>query len=106
MSRSLAGIQIQVLFTGLAANTVRWCTPWLKNCSTRVTGAWARTLDSPKHLVRVAANTAALVQDTHSGMAMQFAPDSPFPGVTLFMKGIPAFQLALGFNQPYKIESG
>jgi len=26
--------------------------------------------------------------------------------VTLFLKGVPAFQLALGFNQPYKIESG
>jgi uncharacterized coiled-coil protein SlyX len=106
MSRSLPGIQIQVLFTGLAANTVRWCRPWLKSCSTHVTGAWTRTLDSPKHLVRVAANTAALVQDTQCGTAMQFAPDSPFPGVTLFMKGVPAFQLALGFNQPYKIESG
>ena len=106
MSRSLAGIQVQVLFTGLAANTVRWCMPWLKSCSTHVTRAWARTLDSPKHLVRVAANTAALVQDTHFGTALQFAPDSPFPGVTLFMKGVPAFQLALGFNQPYKIESG
>jgi hypothetical protein len=100
MSRSLVGIQVQVLFTGLAANTVRWSTPWLKSCSTHVTGAWARTLDSPKHLVRVAANAAALVQDTH------FAPDGPFPGVTLFMKGVPAFQLALGFNQPYRIESG
>jgi len=106
MSRSLAGIQIQVLFTGLAANVVRWCTPWLKSCSTPTSDQWPRTLDSPKHLVRVAANTAALVQDTHFGLALQFAPNSPFPGVTLFMRGVPAFQLALGFNQPRNIESG
>ena len=106
MSRSLAGIQIQVLFTGLAANAVRWCTPWLKSCSTAPSDKWTRTLNSPKHLVRVAANTAALVQDTHFGLALQFAPESPFPGVTLFMKGVPAFQPTLGFNQPCRIESG
>ena len=50
--------------------------------------------------------TAALVQDTHFGMALQFAPESPFPSVTLFMKSVPAFQPALGFNQPCRIESG
>jgi hypothetical protein len=27
MSRSPAGIRLQVLFTGLAANVVRWCQP-------------------------------------------------------------------------------
>ena len=106
MSHSLAGIQIQVLFTGLAANAVRWCTPWLHSCSTSTTDKWERTLESPKYLVRVAANTLALVQDTHWGLALQFAPESPFPGVTLFVRGVPAFQLALGFNQPYRIESG
>lgn len=94
------------VFTGLAANVVRWCTPWLHCCSTSTTNTWERTLDSPKHLVRVAANTTALVQDSRCGMALQFAPESPFPGVTLFLRGIPAFQLALGFNQPYRIESG
>lgn len=106
MSHSLAGIQLQVLFTGLAANAVRWCIPWLHSCSTLTTNKWERTLASPKHLVRVAANTTALVQDSRCGMALQFAPESPFPGVTLFLRGIPAFQLAWGFNQPYRIESG
>jgi hypothetical protein len=106
MSRSLAGIRLQVLFTGLAANTVRWCGPWLKACAAQVTPPLMRALKSPKHLVHVAANTAALVQHQLSGTALQFAPDSPFPGVTLFLKGVPAFQLAFGFNQPYKIASG
>ncbi len=32
MSHSRAGIHLQVLFTGLAANTIRWCRPWLKRC--------------------------------------------------------------------------
>jgi len=105
-SRSPAGIRLQVLFTGLAANAVRWCVPWLKNCAAETTPKLSRTLNSPKHLVRVAANSAALVQQTPCGTALQFAPESSLPGVTLFLKGVPAFQLALGFHQPYKIASG
>lgn len=106
MSRSPAGIRLQVLFTGLAANAVRWCGPWLKACAAQVTPPLLRALKSPKHLVHVAANAAALVQQQLSGTALQFAPDSPFPGVTLFLKGVPAFQLAFGFNQPFRIASG
>jgi hypothetical protein len=106
MSRSRAGIRLQVLFTGLAANAVRWCVPWLKKCAAQTTPKLSRTLNSPKHLVRVAANSAALVQQTTCGTALQFAPESSLPGVTLFLKGVPAFQLALGFHQPYIIASG
>ena len=62
MSRSLSGIRLQVLFTGLAANVVRWCVPWLKDCAAQPTLKLIRTLNSPKHLVQVAANSAALVQ--------------------------------------------
>lgn len=106
MSRSRAGIRLQVLFTGLAANVVRWCVPWLKQCAPEPTPKWQQVLNSPKHLVHVAANAAALVQHTPCGTALQFASESPFPGVTLFLAGIPAFQLALGFSQPYEIASG
>ena len=105
MSHALPGIQIQVLFTGLAANAVLWCRPWLKDCSDHLTLKWERTLNSPKNLVQVAANCSAQVQQTPCGTALQFMPDSPFPGVTLFLKGVPAFQLALGFNRPLKISS-
>jgi len=106
MTRGLPGIQLQVLFTGLAANVVRWATPWLKECTDHLTPKWQRTLNSPKHLVQVAANCTALVDRTRAGTALQFAPDSPFPAVTLFLKGVPAFQLDLGFNRPLKIASG
>jgi hypothetical protein len=106
MSRSLAGIRLQVLFTGLAANVVRWCVPWLQQCAAETTPKLSRTLNSPKHLVRVAANSAAWVQHTRCGTALQFAPESSLSGVTLFLKGVPAFQLALAFQQPYKIASG
>jgi len=106
MSRSPAGIHLQVLFTGLAANAVRWCVPWLKACASEATPKLTSALKSLKHLVHVAANAAATVQQTVFGTALQFAPEGPLPGVTLFLKGVPAFQLALGFNQPFEIASG
>jgi hypothetical protein len=106
MSRSLAGIQLQVLFTGLAANVVRWCTPWLQSCAPTASPKFLRMLSSPKHLVRMAANTDALVQQAPQGTTLQFAPHSPLAGLILFLKGVPAFQLSLGFHRPQKIESG
>jgi hypothetical protein len=105
MTHALPGIQLQVLFTGLAANSLRWSTPWLSDCSDQLTLKWQRTLNSPKNLVHVAANCAAWVEQTSNGTALQFAPESPFPGITLFLKGVPAFQLALGFNRPSKISN-
>ena len=105
MSHALPGVQIQVLFAGLAANSVRWCLPWLHTCVAEVTPKVQQTLSSSKHMVRVAANSPALVQQTLTGTALQFAPSSALPGVTLFLKGVPAFQLPLGFQEPFKITS-
>ncbi|MCL4489650.1 MAG: hypothetical protein M1570_16215 [Chloroflexi bacterium] len=99
MTRSPYGIQLQVLFTGLAANAVRWAMPWLRTCADTTTRKF-ETLDSPKHLVRVAANATALVQQTAQGTALQFAPGSALPGVVMFLKGVPAFQLPLGLQIP------
>lgn len=98
MSRSAAGIRIQVLFASLAANVVHWSVPWLRSCATRPTPKLLRTFDSPKHLVRVGANSAALVQQTASGTALQFAPTSAMPGAILVLKGVPAFQLPLNLS--------
>jgi hypothetical protein len=100
MTRSLYGIQLQVLFTGLAANAVRWAMPWLNTCTKTTTTKFEQTLDSPKHLVRVAANASALVQQSDQGTALQFTSSSALPGVTLFLKGVPAFQLPLGLQMP------
>jgi hypothetical protein len=106
MSRSAAGIQIQVLFAGLCANTVHWSMPWLRQCAAQSTPKLIQVLKSPKHMIRVAANSSALVQQTLIGTSLQFAPTSALPGATLILKGIPAFQLALGFQQPFKNASG
>lgn len=105
MSRSPAGIRLQVLFTGLAANVVRWCQPWLKACAARPTSNVTRTLNSPKALVRVAANSAALVQQTAHGTTVLFSPASALPGAAFTLRGVPAIQLPLGFHRPCKIAS-
>jgi hypothetical protein len=103
MSHSPAGIRLQVLFTGLAANVVRWCRPWLKDCAAEPTPRVTRILNSPKHVVRVAANAPALVQQTDEGTAVLFGPRSALPGAAFILRGVPAIQLPLGFHQPCKI---
>jgi hypothetical protein len=80
MSRSSAGIRLQVLFTGLAANVLRWCQPWLKSCAAAPMPNVTRTLNSPKALVRVAAKSAALVQQTVCATTVLFSPRSALPG--------------------------
>ncbi len=105
MSRSVAGIRLQVLFTGLAANVVRWAQPWLASCAADPTPTVRRTLDSPKALVRIAANATALVQQTHAGTTVLFGPRSALPGAAFALRGVPAIQLPLGFQRPFKIIS-
>jgi len=103
MSHSPAGIRLQVVFTGLAANIARWCRPWLQTCAAEPTPTVIRMLTSTKHLVRVAANSAALVQRTSAGLGLLFAPASALPGAIFTLRGIDAFQLPLGFHRPIKI---
>jgi hypothetical protein len=105
MSRSPSGIRLQALFTGLAANMLRWCRPWLKDCAAAPTPNVTRALNSSKALVRVAANSAALVQRTGNSTSVLFGPHSALPGAAFTLRGVPAIQLPLGFHRPCKIAS-
>jgi hypothetical protein len=105
VSHAPAGIRLQVLFTGLAANVVRWCRPWLKDCAAEPSRSLTRILNSPKHVVQIAANAPALVQHTDEGTVVLFGPRSVLPDATFILRGVPAVQLALGFHQPCKITS-
>jgi hypothetical protein len=105
MSHSLAGIQLQILFTGLAANVLRWCRPWLTNCVDQPTSRLIHALASPKIMRRVAANAPALVQQTDADLSVCFSPQSGLPGAALILRGLPAVQLPLGFHQPYGFAS-
>jgi hypothetical protein len=105
MSHSPAGIRLQVLFTCLAANVVRWCRPWLTDCAAEPSRRVSQVLNSPKHVVRVAANTPALVQQTDEGTVVLFGPRTALPGAAFILRGVPAIQLPLGFHLPFKISS-
>jgi len=80
---------------GLVANSVHWCMPCLRTCVAEPTPTTNRTLSSPKHMVRVAANSPALVQQSVKGTALQFSPASALPGVTLFLRGYPRLSTAV-----------
>jgi hypothetical protein len=103
MSRSPAGMQLQVVLTGLAANAIRWCRPWLQACVAAPTPSVNRILASPKALVRGAANSTALVQCTGQGTSVVFGPHSALPGAAFTLHSVPAVQLPLGFHRPLKI---
>jgi hypothetical protein len=105
MSRSAAGMQLQVVFTGLAANAIRWCRPWLRDCAAAPTPTVTRLLTSPKTLVRVAANSTALVDRHEHGTSIVFGPHSALPGAAFAFHNVPAVQLPLGFHSPFKIAS-
>jgi hypothetical protein len=102
LSHSPAGIRLQVLFTGLAASVVRWCRPWLKDCAAEPSRSLTRVLNSPKHVLRVAADAPALVQQTNEGTVVLFGPRTALPGAAFILRGVPAIQLPLGFYMPIK----
>ena len=105
MSRSSAGMQLQVVLTGLAANAIRWCRPWLRDCAAQPTPNVTRILTSPKALIRVAANSTALVHRHEHGTSIVFGPHSALPGAAFTFHNVPAVQLLLGFHMPCKIAS-
>lgn len=102
MTRAPTGLKSQVILIGLAANCIRWCQPWLKACAAAPTPSVNRLLDSPKALVRAAANSAALVQRTEQGASLVFGPRSALPGVGFTLHGVLAIQLPLGHHRPFK----
>lgn len=105
MSRSPAGMQLQVVLTGLAANAIRWCRPWLQECAAAPTARVNRILGSLKAIVRVAANSTALVQRNALGISIVFSPQSALPEAAFTLHNVPAVQLPLGFHRPFQIES-
>ena len=105
MSRSLAGIQLQVIFAGLAPNLVRWSSAWLREQVAAPTPKVTAMLASVKTMVRIGANSPASVQRLPHGTSLHFAPSSALPGVVLYLSGQHAYQLALPFNRPFEFSS-
>ena len=105
MSRSLPGIQLQVIFAGLAPNLVRWSAAWLRAQVAAPTPKVTAMLASVKTMVRIGANSPANVQRLSHGTSLHFTPSSALPGVVLYLSGQHAYQLALPFNRPLEFSS-
>lgn len=87
-TRHAAGIALYQELVLLAQNLIRWfrrqvlCqTPWKKS--------------GVKDLIHRAANCRALVGDHHRAIVLQFAADSPWPGLTLALRPQLSYQLWL-----------
>jgi hypothetical protein len=105
MSRSLPGIQLQVLFAGLAPNLVRWSSAWLREQVAAPIPKVTALLSSVKTMVRIGANSSAHVQRLSHGTSLHFTPSSALPGVVLYLSGQRVYQLALPFNRPLEFSS-
>jgi len=95
MSRSPAGIEIQALLTVFAANFVRWADRWVRQRVEQATRRFETALSSPKHLVRVAANSPATVERTAGRETLRFGPLSGFAGVAIRLSPAAGYQLPL-----------
>ena len=95
MSRSPAGIEIQVLLTVFAANFVRWADCWVRERVEQPTRRFETALSSPKHLVRVAANSPATVERTAGRETLRFGRLSCFAGVAIRLSPAAGYQLPL-----------
>jgi hypothetical protein len=95
MTRSPAGIQIQAMLTVFAANFVRWADEWIRPRVEQSNRRFDGVLSSPKHLVRVAANSLAAIERSDGRLLVRFSHLSSFEGVVIRLSGAAAHQLPL-----------
>ena len=87
MSRSAAGIRIQALLTVFAANFVRWADEWIRPRIEQSTRRFDGVLSSPKRLVRIAANSPAIIERSADREQVRFSHLSSFDGVVIALSG-------------------
>lgn len=95
MSRQPIGMQIQVALTLFAANFVSWSKAWLAErlySAEQVVKGW---LEHVKTLVRVGANSPALVEQSSEQLTVRFGPLSSMAGVVIALREAVAVQLDL-----------
>ncbi|MCP5080510.1 MAG: hypothetical protein GY948_02315 [Alphaproteobacteria bacterium] len=89
MSRSSAGIRIQAMLTVFAANFVRWADEWIRPQVEHSSKRFDRVLSSPKRLVRVAANSPAVIDYSGDQVLIRFSSLSSFGGVVIRLTNTP-----------------
>ena len=105
MSRSAAGIEIQALLTVFAANFVRWATTWVRPRIEQSSVRFEAVLRRPNHLVRVAANSPALIERSEARIRVCFSPLSSLAGVVVCVAGMPGIQLSLPLFESHHFSS-
>lgn len=94
--RSAAGLGIQEEFAAVAANLVRWAAVWLQEQPSPPKAPFNGQPVSVKQMVRIAANTSALVfRQPEGNLLLRFDELSSFAGLELFIGQGRAFQLTL-----------
>jgi hypothetical protein len=105
MSRSAAGIEIQALLTVFAANFVRWANAWVRPRVEHSSPRFEAVLTSPKRLVRVAANSPAIIDGSDDRVRVCFSPLSSLAGVVVCVVGLPGIQLSLPLFESHHFSS-
>jgi hypothetical protein len=93
-SHSAIGMQIQLALTLFAANFVAWSQEWVAERVTTGQGS-GQDLRRPKYLVRVAANSPAVVEQAYGQVVVRFSPLSSLAGTVIHLAGPQPVQLAL-----------
>jgi hypothetical protein len=94
--RSAVGLAIQEEFAVVAANLVRWAAVWLREQPSPPRAPFNRQPVSVKQMVRIAANTSALVfRQPEGNLLLRFDELSSFAGLELLIGQGKAFQLTL-----------
>jgi hypothetical protein len=101
MSRSAAGIRIQALLTVFAANFVRWADEWIRPRVEQSTRRFDSVLSSPKRLVRIAANSPAIIDRRAGPVRVRFSHLSSFDGVVIVLSALVGRQLPLFANDHF-----
>jgi hypothetical protein len=99
MNRTRNGMHIQVALTLFAANFVTWARVWLQDRIIRGQRVVSDFFGQVKHLVRIAANSPALVEPCVTGMYVRFCSTSSLAGLMLALVVEPAIQLELPLFQ-------
>jgi hypothetical protein len=96
--RSAPGLAIQEEFAILAANLVRWAAVWLSEQAFQTQAPFDQCRPSVKQMVRVGANTTALVfQQPEGNLLLRFDELSPYEGLELRIGQGLAFQAPFTF---------
>jgi len=91
--RSAVGLAIQEEFTVLAANMIRWAAAWLRDQPFQNGKPFDQVKVSVKQMVRILANTSAVVfWQSEGSMLLRFDDLSPYPGAELRIGQGLAFQ--------------